>query len=142
MAATASGQCYQLRDIGLVGLITVLMLWPDVTMPVGYVLGVPSVGYGEPCGVFPTKPAQRVSFSQVLEDGPADAGRMLASMRPGPHDEFLTASAQEDVERGFCSCVMTVMSKPELEARLKGRPFRLIRRFCIEQASGNKRSNR
>ena len=31
------------------------------------------------------------------------------------------------------------MSKPELEARLKGRPFRLIRRFCVEQASGKKR---
>ena len=65
------------RDIGLLGLLVILLAWPDVSYPHGLVVGLP---YGV---------LRRITFEEVLE-GPGKNNRLvLASLRPGKDDTFL-----------------------------------------------------
>ena len=63
-----------------------------------------------------------------------DAVAVVGSLRPSPWDEEILKAGVEDEAKGFCSAPM---SWDDLFA-LK-RPSRLIRRFCIQQASGKLR---
>ena len=46
----------QQRDLGLLGLLVVLLSWGDVAMPLGFVRGLPAVGLAPPYGIFPLQP--------------------------------------------------------------------------------------
>ena len=56
------------RDIGLTGLLMVLISWPDATYPHGLIVGLPAVGYAPCYHVFPELQVDRISFEDVLGD--------------------------------------------------------------------------
>ena len=54
-----------MRDLGLLGLLVVLLSWGDVAMPLGFVRGLPAVGLAPPYGIFPLQPALPISLEDV-----------------------------------------------------------------------------
>ena len=121
------------RDIGLLGLLVVLLMWPDVMLPYCLVTGFPAVGYGPNCGVFAEKPAKRSTLSEVLQGAEETRTQILQQLGPGPDDEVIMQKTQEDVAAGFCTEALT---QRQLESRLQGRCYHVIRRFLIKQANG------
>ena len=125
-----------MRDVGLVGLLTVLMSWPDVTYPYGLITGLPAVGYAPNYGVFPQQDAEFLSLPEVLDGWRPHNAAIIASLRPGKDDEFALAQSEKDASKGFCTAPLR---EPELLRLVKGSPYRLIPRHVITQASGKQR---
>ena len=81
------------RDLGFVGLMVILTSWPDISYPHGLIHGLPAVGYAPGYGIFPSQPAARITFQQVIDDCDAHNVRILASLKPGKDDGFLLEQA-------------------------------------------------
>ena len=124
------------RNIGLPGLLMVLLSWADFTYPHGLIKGLPAVGFAPKYGVFPEQDARFLSLDDVLEDADANNASILGGLRPGKDDAFLLEQSCKDAEHGFCS---QPMNKTELLSVLKGRRFLLIPRCVITQANGKQR---
>ena len=133
---TAIQQVTHRRDLGLTGLLLVLISWPDVTYPHGLVKGLPAVGYAPCYGIFPELQVDRISFHDVLGDWESHNHRILASLRPGPNDEVALHQSSADADKGFCTHPMT---RSEFLKDIQGRPHRLIPRCVITLSSGKKR---
>ena len=118
------------RDVGLLGLLVVLLAWPDVTMPSGFVTGLPAVGFAHNYGVFPQQEASRVSFADVLGNWEEYNCEIGGSLRPGKDDEFLLTQSCKDADNGYATQPMTWN---ELQRCMRGQPFRLIPRCVITQ---------
>ena len=101
----------QQRDLGLLGLLVVLLSWGDVTMPLGFVQGLP-VGF--------------ITLEDVF----------FASLGPGLHGDFLLSQSVADAEAGFCTPPLTWS---QLLRATQGKPIRLIPRCVIQQSSGKQR---
>ena len=130
------GQVTKARDIGLLTLLSILLLWPDHTCGEHLVFGFPGVGHCEWSGVFPRRevpPSTKVNpFA-----GAAQHNRdLLVSMRPGKDDRVILEKSLVDADKGFAT---QPMSHAELVTHLKGEEFRLIRRFVITQSTGKQR---
>ena len=86
------------RDIGLLTLLSIVMLWPDCTFGEHLVYGFPGVGHCEWSGVFPRR---EVTPSQKIDpfEGAAQHNRdLLLSMHPGKNDRReKTASSWKEV---------------------------------------------
>ena len=124
------------RNVGVPGLLMILLSWGDFSYPHGLIKGLPAVGLAPNYGVFPVQPAQFLSFEDVLADADANNASILAGLRPGKDDAFLLSQSCKDAEDGFCSSPMT---KTELLSMLRGKRFRLIPRCVITQANGKQR---
>ena len=59
-------QVTRARDIGLLILLVILLMWPDVMFPYCLVTGFLAVRYGPNCGVFAEKPVRRITLDEVL----------------------------------------------------------------------------
>ena len=129
-------QVTRTRDAGMIGLLVILLHWPDVSYAYHMLVGFPAVGYAPWCQVFSAKPAQRVELSYVLEGGAEKAIEIINRMRPGADDDFITEKSEEDCSKGWST---PPMSWDELLSATQHRGCRLIRRFAITQSSGKKR---
>ncbi|CAE8608115.1 unnamed protein product [Polarella glacialis] len=125
------------RDVGLIGLLTILLLWPDVTLAPNFICGFPAVGYSPACDVFPARSARLISREEVLAEGEEDAISLLKKVRQGPEDDFLLEASEKDRENGFSGNQMTAK---QLRGMLQGRRYRLIRRFCVKPSTGKSRA--
>ena len=126
----------QPRDLGLLGLLVVLLSWGDVAMPLGFVRGLPAVGLAPPYGIFPLQPALPISLEDVFFDCEAHNSEIRASLKPGPHDEFLLSQSVAEADAGFCTPPLTWS---QLLRETRGKPIRLIPRCVIQQSSGKQR---
>eukprot|EP00438_Fugacium_kawagutii_P026991 Skav212047 [mRNA] locus=scaffold2377:23795:26543:+ [translate_table: standard] len=120
--------------LAMLAILTIMMGWPDTSFPSQLLLGFPAVGYVPPCGLWDVKPAEYISLDDVLAGGLHDAQDLLAHMRHSDDDQVAVDSGNQDEAAGFCS---PAISWEQLLAL--NQPFRLIRRFVIEQSSGKKR---
>ena len=91
----------QQRDLGLLGLLVVLLSWGDVAMPLGFVRGLPTVGLAPPYGIFPQQPALPITLEDVFFDCEARNSEIRASLKPGLRDEFLLSQSVAEAEAGF-----------------------------------------
>ena len=105
------------RDIGLLTLLSILVLWPDYTFGEHLVFGFPGVGHCEWSGVFPRR---EVTPSEKIDpfEGAAQHNKdLLLSMRPGKDDYVILEKSMEDAEKGFAT---QPMSHEELVGHLRG----------------------
>ena len=121
------------RDIGLLTLLAVLISWPDTTFGFHLTRGFPAVGFVPWSGVFERREVSPVTQDAVWVGAKESNARIRATLRPSACDAVITAKTAADCEKGFCTPAMT---QKELERKLKGKHYRLIRRFAIEQAGG------
>ena len=64
------------RALGLIGLLFILMSWPDATYPRELWEGVKGVGFNPWCRVYPFQEASLVNNAYVLEGGLEEAHRL------------------------------------------------------------------
>ena len=83
----------QQRDLGLLGLLVVLLSWGDVTMPLRFAQGLPAVGLAPPYGIFPQQPALPITLEDVFFDCEAHNSEIKASLKPGLRDDFLLSQS-------------------------------------------------
>ena len=126
----------QQRDLGLLGLLVVLLSWGDVAMPLGFVQGLSAVGLAPPYGIFPQQPALPITLEDVFFDCEARNSEIRASLKPGLRDDFLLSQSVADAEAGFCTPPLTWS---QLLRATQGKPIRLIPRCVIQQSSGKQR---
>ena len=124
----------QSRHIILFGVIMLLMSWPDLGFVQCLLGGFPAVGFSPHVPVYQHQPAAWLSAQDILQDAMEDAKVLIAHLRPGEFDEAIRDAGLQDEAKGFCGEAWTW---DQLVAT--GRPFRLIRRFCIRQPSGKLR---
>jgi hypothetical protein len=124
------------RDIGLLTLLSIVMLWPDFTFGEHLVYGFPGVGHCEWSGVFPRREVTPSERMDPLEGAAQHNREILLSMRPGKDDNVILEKSMVDATKGFAT---QPMSHNELLNHLKGDEFRLIRRFVITQSAGKQR---
>ena len=89
-----------------------------------------------PYGIFPLQPALPISLKDVFFDCEAHNSEIRASLKPGPHDEFLLSQSVAEAEAGFCTPPLTWS---QLLRETQGKPIRLIPRCVIQQSSGKQR---
>ena len=75
-----------------------------------------------------------MSSEEVFSSAWEDAQKVLASLKPGEFDDAIIQAGQEDEAKHFCGQAMSWQQLCECK-----RPFRLIKRFCIQQPSGKLR---
>ena len=122
------------RHIALIGLLLLLTQWPDHDLMFDLIFGFPAVGFAPHLPVYASQEATFISVQEVFASAWDDAQHILSSLKPGPFDETITQAGQEDEAKNFCGPSMTWTQL--CEART---PFRLIKRFCIQQPSGKLR---
>ncbi len=84
------------RDIGLLTLLSIVMLWPDYTFGEHLVYGFPGVGHCEWSGVFPRR---EVTPSEMIDpfEGSAQHNKdLLLSMHPGKDDYVILEKSTVD----------------------------------------------
>ena len=122
----------------LIALLIGILHWPDTNFCRHLFSGFPATGYVGPCGVWDTQPVSYASPTAVFQQSEDDAVALAAEIQQRPmnaEDLFVIHdSSAEDEKHHWCI--------PEFgwsALRATNRPFRLIKRFVITQASGKKR---
>ena len=116
------------RHLGLIGLLGLLMDWPDPTFMHNLLVGFPSIGFSPHVPSFTSQPGRWISWDEIWETSYSDALRILTSLKPGHLDQEIVKAGEKDEHLGFCSAPFS------WEDLLRAdRPFRLIRRFCLQQ---------
>ena len=100
-------QLTRTRDLGLIGLLIILLHWPDVSYAYHTLAGFPAVGYAPWCQVFSARPALRVELSYVLDGSARKAAEIINRMRPGADDDFITEKSEEDRSKGWSTPPMS-----------------------------------
>ena len=142
------------RGMALLGLLCILLAWPDVAFAYALWRGFPAVGYNPPCGIFGAQPAKVATIDYVFQGGMEDAVRKCKELRPSStsvqvpkangktgltdvgHDEYILKVGLSDKEAGWCTEPMHWKDFMQL---VKGLDIRLIRRFVIQQGTGKLR---
>ena len=118
------------RHIALVGLLLLLIQWPDHDLMHDLIFGFPAVGFAPHLPVYASQEATFVSSEEVFSSAWEDAQKVLASLKPGEFDDAIIQAGQEDEAKHFCGQAMSWQQPCECK-----RPFRLI----IQQPSGKLR---
>ena len=137
-------QVAALRQVNLsvhfafLALLVRLLQWPDTSFCHSLFVGFPAVGHLPPCGIWAAQPVSHVSLEAALAGGPEAAQHLFAELRqrvPTAEDlKVIHEAGTTDEEHHWCT---HEFGWDELLAHQ--RPFRLIKRFVITQASGKKR---
>ena len=129
-------QVTKARHLGLLTLMVALMRWPDTLFPHNLVVGFPGVGFHPWTGLFEQRDVTPISLAEVLADATDNNTRILDALHASELDDFILEQSEEDFSKGFCSQEFT---EEELIIFLNGAPYRLIRRFAIEQGDARRR---
>ena len=116
------------RHLAMIGLLSILVDWPDSTFLHNLLTGFPSVGFSPHVASYTSQPATWIPLDELWDSSLVDAARILRHLRPGPLDPEIVKAGDKDESLGFCSEPFSWEHLLNLD-----RPFRLIRRFCIQQ---------
>ena len=122
------------RYIALIGLIMLLIGWPDTAFVASLISGFSAVGFSPHEPIYKAQPAHHITDDSIYQDALPEAARILQSLRPGEHDAAIVQAGEDDQAKGFCGPPLTWAQLCHKLPR-----FRLIRRFCIQQPSGKLR---
>ena len=122
------------RHIALIGLLAIMIDWPDPGIMKDLVQGFPGVGYSKHVPVYASQPASWIPLNDLWTTAMDDAKRICDRLRPGDFDDAIMEAGAKDENLGFCGPRMSWDDLCSFD-----RPFRLIRRFCIQQPGGKLR---
>ena len=122
------------RRVGLIGLLAMLVDWPDPTFMRDMVFGFPAVGFSPNVPAFAAQEAEWMSLEEVWNGAEEDAVRIVRRLGPSEFDEAIVEAGEKDEKLGFCGEAMSWSELLSCNHR-----FRLIRRFCIQQPGGKLR---
>ena len=95
------------RHIALVGLIMLLIGWPDTTFVASLIYGFSAVGFSPHVPIYKAQPAHYVTDDSIYQDALQEADRIIQSLRPGEHDDAIVQAGEEDQAKGFCGPPLT-----------------------------------
>ena len=116
------------RHLAMIGLLGILVDWPDSTFLHNLLTGFPSVGFSPHVASYTSQPATWIPLDEIWDSSFVDAARIRRHLRPDPLDTEIVKAGDKDESLGFCSEPFSWEHLLSLD-----RPFRLIRRFCIQQ---------
>jgi len=122
------------RHLGLIGLLMLLVDWPDPTFMEHLVFGFPSIGYSPHVACYNSQPAEWIPPFSWQTDATAAFQVLVRQLQPSEFDEAILEAGIKDEKLGFCGPPMSLE-----EVHSLNRPVRLIRRFCIQQPGGKLR---
>ena len=79
----------QPRHIALVGILLLLIQWPDHDLMHDLIFGFPAVGFAPHLPVYASQEATFVSAEEVFSSAWEDAQKVLASLKPGEFDDAI-----------------------------------------------------
>ena len=123
--------------LGLVCILSVLMHWPDLLLPLRLVLGFVTTGTLEETYIFERQPAgePELTRQRLVHDSES----LLEHISTAPVDEeaeFLWQSCLDEQAKGFAGPIST---KEEMNIRFGRGKWSPIPTFVIKQANGKKR---
>ena len=124
-------------NLGLIGVLAVVLEWPDWQMPRGFVSGFPLVGTMPRTHIFDpvaTEP-QELDLAKLREQGPG-LRRALASRPVSPEVQFLWDSVLDEVKAGKAFDPMT---EAEVSQYFGTDRWCAVPSFCHVQPCGKKR---
>ena len=95
------------RHLGLLGLLGLLMDWPDPTFLHNLLVGFPSIGFSPHVPSFTSQPGHWISWDDIWETSYSDALRILTSLKPGTLDTEIVKAGEKDEHLGFCSAPLS-----------------------------------
>lgn len=122
------------RHLGLIGLLMLLLDWPDPTFMEHLVFGFPSIGYSPHIACYNSQPAEWISPLAWQLDASEKFHSLVQQLQPSEFDEAILEAGDKDEQLGFCGPAMSLE-----KVRALHQPVRLIRRFCIKQPGGKLR---
>ncbi|CAE7864667.1 unnamed protein product [Symbiodinium necroappetens] len=130
----SSKRVASLKNPAFLACITALLRWPDFQQAEQFVLGFPIVGSLDHSGVFRHVSCGGDDFedpeSWLTREGICAVDSLLQKGPPRDHALILEVTLQE-VDKGFCSALMTRQEVDNLFGRGRWRP---LERFVIHQA--------
>ena len=129
-----AGPREQLARNSSIGVLIVLLAWPDTSLLTCLFQGFPAVGYVHPCGVWPPQAKSWQELGDALSQSSSEQQAAIDALKPGPDDETIYEAGNKDEVAGYCTPAMTLAQLKAATSR-----YRLIRRFVITQATGKKR---
>ena len=98
--------------------------------------GAPGSGVGTTLWHFPAAAGAAHLIGGCFFDCEAHNSEIRASLKPGPHDEFLLSQSVAEADAGFCTPPLTWS---QLLRETQGKPIRFTPRCVIQQSSGKQR---
>ena len=84
------------RHLGLLGLLGLLLDWPDPTFMHDLLVGFPSIGFSPHVPSFTSQQGQWITWDNIWETSYSDALRILTSLKPGPLDSEIVQAGEKD----------------------------------------------
>ena len=91
------------RHLAMIGLLGILVDWPDSTFLHNLLTGFPSVGFSPHVASYTSQPATSIPLDDIWDSSFVDAARILKHLRPGPLDTEIVKAGDKDESLGFCS---------------------------------------
>ena len=122
------------RHLGLIGLLMVLVDWPDPAFMEHLIFGFPSIGYSPHIPCFNSQPAEWIEPTAWQAASEENFHATVRTLQPSEFDAAIVEAGDKDEQLGFCAPPMSLDEVKQLN-----RPVKLIRRFCIQQPGGKLR---
>ena len=84
------------RHLGLIGLLGIIVDWPDPTFLHNLLVGFPSVGFSPHVASYSSQPSQWIPLDDLWDSSLTDASRILSQLRPGPLDDEIVQAGAKD----------------------------------------------
>ena len=92
-----------MRDIGLIVLLALLLAWLDLGHGRHLLECYPGVGHYRWCGIYGWREVSPSDRKDVPQDAEAHNASVLARMRPGLEDSFITEQSLVDANKGLAT---------------------------------------
>ncbi|CAE8589217.1 unnamed protein product, partial [Polarella glacialis] len=122
--------------LALVAALIMVMQWKDTRLCFELCFGFKVLGNIANCGVYAPTNVPPLDEAKILQGSWEHALGLRKRVKPGEHDELLTAATLKDVAQGFADSPVTWEQSLNMH---KPGTFRLIKRFPVTQSTGKVR---
>ena len=96
------------RHLGLIGLLMLLVDWPDPTFMEHLVYGFPSIGYSPHIACYNSQSAEWIPWLAWQEDAQAKFHSLVSQLQPSEFDDAILEAGAKDEKLAFCGPAMSL----------------------------------